>query len=175
MPALITIYGPLTKVVSSTLGGTPVPSIKDWFDLAKGDSKVVTDISLTTGTARMTCPLPAVSEGLRVLLLSEGFLLSSEPVFIEITPTVYMLPVPDYVPNHSVLDPTGTIETPINWENWHDATHEHFDLTNGNKLVPGNCFGVELELDVVIKLQSDNYILHSVHSIPERVQPEDSP
>jgi len=65
------------------------------------------------------------------------------PFYIKMSTATYAGNVPDGMPNRSYTDEDDN-EVIRTWAEWKDATHNHFDADDGDKMVPANSWGVEL-------------------------------
>lgn len=153
--ARVTISGPTTKVTDPILGGAPVAALKAWFDFAKGQKSVIATTS--NGISSIEVNSEDITIDPLLLSLSEGFTVEGAPVFIKMSSVKYNGGVPVGISNR--LTPDNTVRQ---WSEWKDDTHEHISSTDGDKIVPGNSWGVELtsaELSVLLGLSGYTLLL----------------
>lgn len=143
--ARVTISGPTTKVTDPILGGAPVAALKAWFDFAKGQRSVVA--TTVTGLSSIEVNSEDITMAPIMLALSEGFTVEGAPIFIKMSAVKYSSGVPVGISNRLKQD-----NTVRQWSEWKDDTHEHISSTDGDKIVPGNSWGVELSSDELVVL-----------------------
>lgn len=149
--ARITISGSTAKVTDTVLGGSPVATLKAWFDFAKGHNSVISKTG--NGISSIEIDDDSTSIDPLLLALSNGFTVEGAPIFIKMSTSKYNGNMPVGISNCTYTDDEGT-EFVRTWTEWHDDTHEHFDATDGDKIVPGNSWGEELSSAELTKLLS---------------------
>lgn len=97
-----------------------------------------------------------------IAFLQDDGLVDGLPVCIKMTPAQYAGDVPVGISNR--LDSEGSV---IKWSAWRDDTHSHMDANDGDKLVFGNSFGVELTSDELSVLLGEGYTLMMAHEAPQ--------
>ena len=164
----VTLSGPSSKVMSATLGGAPDATLKEWWDFAKGQKTVEATTDLATGTSTMIVESDDLNSGIISLAISQGFTVTDAPVFVKMSVATYANPVPDGLGNRE--KPDSSIRT---WSEWHDATHNHMDATDGDKIVPGNSFGVELTSAELAVLLAGGYTLLTASEVAAHLPSEE--
>lgn len=161
--ARILISGPTTKVLSATLGGSPVAALKDWFDFAKGQGNVIA--RTINGVSSLEVDDDTVTMAPLLLALANGFTVEGAPVYIKMDTTKYATNVPEGISNRTYLNDAE--ETVIRtWAEWKDATHNHMTADDGDKIVPGNSFAKELTSAELLILAADSdYTLYLGHEV----------
>lgn len=149
----ITIRGPQSEILPHGLGGpNPPKPLRDWFEYAKGQDGVKSQIDGTMQV--LTVPLRRVTTQMALLCLSQGFEVHGAPWFIVLDAEVYVGPVPEGIHNRLDAD-----DTPVTWADWHDSTHTHMTAADGRMIVGGNSWGEELTYAEVVALLSAGYTL----------------
>lgn len=166
--ARITIEGPATKVMSANLGGAPDPVLFDWWDFAKGQQSVIASTDLAAGTSALEVNSDDCTAATLAYAIGQGFTVEGAPIFIKMTDAKYQQQVPVGIHERTYTDPEGN-ELNRKWSEWKDATHEHMDAADGDKIVPGNSWGQELtsaELSVLLGLTGYTlYLAHEVNAL----------
>lgn len=110
---------------------------------------------------------PVTGEAMTAFLNAGGDV-EGAPVFIKMSGSKYQQQVPVGIHERTYTDPEGN-ELNRKWSEWKDATHEHMDAADGNKIVPGNSWGYELssaELKVLLGLTGYTlYLAHEVNAL----------
>ena len=149
--ARVTIAGDTLKVSDPYLGGDPIPALKAYFDFAKGHSTVVS--RTINGISSVELDHESMTIDPILLSLSSGFTVEGAPIYLKMTPLIYVSQVPEGISNRSfMVEDQEVVRT---WAEWKDSVHEHMDATDGDKIVPGNSFGYELssaELSILLGL-----------------------
>lgn len=163
--ARINISGPTTKILSATLGGSPVAALKDWFDFAKGQGSVIA--RTINGVSYLEVDDDTVTMSPLLLALANGFTVEGAPVYIKMNTTRYATGVPEGISNRSYVTGEGEeAQTVIRtWADWHDATHTHMTAADGDKIVPGNSFGSELTSSELSILLAAEYSMRLGHEL----------
>lgn len=167
--SIVHIEGPISKIIPATIGGTPHPILIDWWTTGKGLSNTKSFMSLLTGTAWIEVDSTALSQALVYLLLSEGFSVTGAAVFLKMSPETYDTEVPEGISNRIHSD-TDTVKK---WSEWHDDYHSHIAATDGDKIVPGNSFGIELTSDELLILLLSGFQFYLGHEIVNLLQTQD--
>lgn len=158
--ARMTITGDTAKVTDALLGGSPVPALRAWFDFAKGQKSVIA--TTNGGISAIEVNSNDVSIAPVMLALSEGFTVEGAPICIKMTPAKYASNVPVGISNR--LDGEGNVRK---WNEWHDETHTHITAVDGDKLVFGNSWGVELTSAELLTLLGGGYTIMMAHEAPQ--------
>lgn len=166
--ARMTITVPTAKILDSALGGKPDAQLKAWFDFAKGQRNVDAATYADIGKSVLTVNSEDSSTSAVLLALSKGGDVEGAPMFIKMTSSKYQQQVPVGIHERTYMDPEGN-ELNRKWSEWKSANHEHMDATDGDKIVPGNSWGVELssaELKSLIALTGYTLVLgHEVKAL----------
>jgi hypothetical protein len=156
--ARVTIKGDSSKVMPATIGGNPHPALEAWFDFAKGQKSVVA--TTDAGMSAIEIDSDTITMQPLLLALSQGFTVDDAPVFIKMSTATYAANVPMGISNRA--DEQGAVRK---WSEWKDATHEHMNAADGDKIVPGNSWGVELTSNELAILASGGYSLYLAHEV----------
>ncbi len=157
--ARMTISGATAKVTDELLGGSPVPALRAWFDFAKGQKNVIA--TTANGTSGIEVNSDDVSSVAVLLALSEGFTVEGAPICIKMTAEQYAGDVPEGISNGIDGDVVRK------WSEWHDDTHEHIEAADGDMLVFGNSWGVELTSAELLTLLGGGYTIMMAHEAPQ--------
>lgn len=161
--ARINISGPTTKVISATLGGSPVAALKDWFDFAKGQGSVIA--RTINGVSSLEVDDDSVTMSPLLLALANGFTVEGAPVYIKMNAARYATNVPEGINNRSYVTGEDAQTVIRTWADWHDATHTHMTAADGDKIVPGNSFGSELTSSELSILLAAEYSMRLGHEL----------
>ena len=165
--ARVTISGATALVTDELLGGTPHPQLKAWFDFAKGQKNVIA--TTQDGISALEVNSEDISMAPLLLSLSQGFTVEGAPVFIKMNTATYNGDVPEGIRNR--IDPADN--SVRSWAFWKDATHEHMDAADGDKIVPGNSWGEELATPELLVLLGAGYSMRLGHELGDWL-PEES-
>lgn len=141
---------------------------------AKVQSALEALVTKTSGDVKtVTVDSTKVTMADMAISLAKGYAVEGAPTWIKMTLKVYAGDVPVGIGNRSTFDDKGA-ESVRTWADWHDEYHKHQDASDGDKLVAGNSFGVELTSDELKVLISSKYTLLLAHEI-RQYQVQQSP
>ena len=107
--------------------------------------------------------------------LNAGGDIEDAPMYIKMSSSKYQANVPVGIRERTFMDEDEN-ELNRKWSEWKDSNHEHMTAEDGDKIVPGNSWGVELssaELKVLLGLTGYTlYLAHEVNALlpePEAV------
>ena len=163
--AYITVTVDTNIIKPAGIGGKPDALLAPWFEFGKGQKNVLTTTVQATGKTSMQFDSAEATGALLSYILGKGGTVDDAPIFIKMDTTKYATNVPEGISNHTYVNDAEETVTRT-WADWHDATHTHMTAADGDKIVPGNSFGVELTSAELLILAADNsYTLYLGHEV----------
>lgn len=156
----VKISGPSSKVTPAVIGGDPHAVLLEWWNWSKGLDNTTAHADTSEGFVSLLVDSGGILGSHVALSLSQGFTVDGAPVFLKMDEATYTGDVPEGVGNRTDAD--DVVRT---WEQWHDANHSHLDAANGDTIVPGNSWGVELTSGELLILLQAGYTFLMPHEV----------
>lgn len=151
-PVMISLTGPYTAVASKALTGVdPDPTLHALYVDAGVADICSVEPDVAANRVKITVPKHVLSTAMQTAVEEAEFQIGLAPVFIRVPLASYEQPVPagtesDPFPHATHVDEADQT-VPTKWSQWRDEYHEHFAASNGDMLIPGNSWGVELTFE----------------------------
>jgi len=124
------------------------------------------DPDISEDTVAVEVPRSGISDEQLQYVQDLGYVVSGLPVWIRMSAETYSGEVPAGLPNRDIVDDEGSATGVRAWSQWHDATHSHRQLSDGDWIVPGNSWGRALTLDELEPLRINSaYMLLATQAV----------